>query len=81
MRKAKEWLPKYRIYIGYDLPEKATLFSEDVEEEIQCARCSKEMLYGEGYTSKLIHGGMGFGYSVCAECYQKEWEIEKDKGE
>ena len=46
---------------------------------VNCAECGKEMQYGEGYTSGLIHTSGGMGYCVCESCYEKELQVEKEK--
>lgn len=30
-------------------------------------------IFGEGYTSRLIHNDLGFGYAVCPRCYEAEF--------
>lgn len=42
--------------------------------KVNCAQCGREIKFGDSYTSKEIHTFSGFGYSVCEECYDKEWE-------
>lgn len=32
-----------------------------------------ELAFGEGYTSRLIHNDLGFGYAVCPRCYEAEF--------
>lgn len=51
-----------------------SIFESDMDKLINCAECGKLIPYGEGYTSKAIHTDMGFGYSVCSQCYQQELE-------
>lgn len=40
---------------------------------IDCAECGCELAFGESYTSRLIHNELGFGYAVCARCYEAEF--------
>lgn len=52
-------------------------YSDDMDEIINCPHCGKQIKFGDGYTSLEFHTGMGFGYAVCEECYNKEWERRK----
>ena len=42
-----------------------------------CANCKKPLLSNNGYTSNQWHTEIGFGYSVCEECYETERELDK----
>jgi hypothetical protein len=48
-----------------------------METLVNCASCGKKKEFGSMYTSQQIHNDMGFGYSVCEECYKKECELRK----
>lgn len=50
------------------------LFTEDMDEKVNCPHCLKKIRYGEGYTSLEFHNSHGLGFPVCEECYNKEWE-------
>ena len=79
--KAQKWNPKTRKYYDYELPEGACLYSDDMDKVIACARCGRRMLFGYGYTSRQIHAihtKYRFGYAVCEQCYDKEWQEEKE---
>lgn len=76
--KAKKWNPKTREYQDYELPKNACMYSNDMNEEIACARCGRKMVFGDGYTSRQIHTELGFGYAVCEKCYEREWEEEAE---
>jgi hypothetical protein len=43
---------------------------------VNCACCGKRLPFGECYTSREIHTGLGFGYAVCGDCYfhKESWE-------
>lgn len=42
---------------------------------INCPHCGKELLVEKAYTSCEIHEQcFGFGYLVCEECSNEEWE-------
>ena len=47
-----------------------------MEEIVNCAECGKEIDFGSCYTSRKIHTKGGFGFSVCGDCYEKEWQEE-----
>ena len=34
--------------------------------------------FGDGYTSRQILTGLGFGYTVCEKCYKQEQEEENE---
>jgi hypothetical protein len=70
--KAKKWNYKTKKYDDYELPGKTLLFSYDMEKEITCAQCGKNMKYGEGFASREIHTSQGLGYPVCGDCYKIE---------
>ena len=52
------------------------LYSDDMEVPINCINCGKQISFGESYTSNEYHNQVGFGYYVCEECYEKEWELK-----
>ena len=69
---------KTKMYECYIVPNtwNVKLYSENMEEIVNCPHCGIEFKYGEGYTSREIHTGMGMGYSVCESCYTKERKRE-----
>lgn len=69
---AQKWNFKKQEYEEYNLPYKATTYQISMSVIITCAACSKELLYGNGYTSRTIHTEHGMGYAVCSNCYQQE---------
>jgi hypothetical protein len=70
-----KWNYEARDYDPYTIPDDwhTPLLSNDMDEVINCASCGKRVRFGECYTSKVIHAKLGFGYSVCSECHDKEW--------
>lgn len=74
---AGKWNPTTKTYEPYELPTGASLYETDMEKAVVCAGCGDSLLYGDGYTSLQIHTGMGMGYCVCGECYQKERDDEQ----
>lgn len=77
--KAGKWNYNTKKYDEYELPEKARTYSDDLNLECQCASCGKPMIFGDGYTSLEIHTNMGFGYIVCADCYEQEFNRKYKK--
>lgn len=71
---AGKWNYKNHNYDDYELPGNCKLYSNDMEEVVNCAQCGKEITFGESYTSFEIHNHIGFGYAVCEKCYQQEWK-------
>jgi len=76
----EKWNKRLIKYEPYELPVKAKLFSQDMDEVIACARCGKDMRFGDGYTSKQIHSPIGLGYSVCENCYGLELKEDGKQG-
>ena len=76
-RKALKWNVKTNDYDIYRLPFKASAYESDLHTIVACARCEKELSYGDAYTSRQIHTEMGFGYMVCRECNKQEWNLER----
>ena len=76
------WNYQKKDYDPYRIPDswKISVFCSDMDTKINCAGCGKEMTFAEGYTSREIHGRMGFGYSVCEKCYREEWDRERKYG-
>lgn len=72
--KDKKWNYKTGEYYDYELPEHACLYTDDMIKVIACAECGRKMVFGDGYTSKQIHTDFGLGYTVCRECYKREWK-------
>ena len=50
-------------------------YSEDMNEIVNCCQCLKRVRYGDTYTSKEIHTNLGFGFAVCEDCYEEEWNV------
>lgn len=66
-------------YDPYEVPKDKVLrtYSNDMNEVINCASCFKEIRYGNGYTSRVLHTHFGIGFGVCSECYDNEREEER----
>lgn len=61
-------------YEPYTLPNKASLYEQDLDAVIECASCKKDVVYGDCFTSMTIHNERGLAYMVCPECCEKEWD-------
>lgn len=55
------------------------IYTEDMDLEIKCTNCEKDMVFGDAYTSKQYHNRIGIGYPVCEQCY--EVEVMQDRKE
>ena len=80
MKKISRWDPVKKRYEPHLILDdwNIKLYSDDMDEVVNCARCGKKIKYGESYTSRQIHNDFGFGYTVCPKCYEMEWEEEKE---
>ena len=73
----RKWNYDTKEYDPYT-PEPGTyvLLTRDMDLPINCMSCAKDMVFGKGYTSKVFHTQVGFGYPVCEQCYEKEVETD-----
>lgn len=78
----QKWNWDKREYEDCEVPDdwNCKVYSEDMDEIVNCAHCGKKMRFGDCYTSVEIHTGVGFGYAVCLECYTEEW-IRRDESQ
>lgn len=74
LRVLRKWDYEAHDYRPYYVPAewKVTVYTDDLNDVIQCAHCGKELTYGDSYTSFEIHNHAGLGYCVCEDCYKKE---------
>lgn len=79
MRKMQKWNYITRSYEEYIVPEdwNCVTASGFMDEKINCAACGGVLTFGESYCSLEIHTPVGFGYSICEKCYDREWERQK----
>ena len=64
-------------------------YCSNMSDRVNCPHCGKRMKFGDSYTSLQIQTGMGMGFAVCKDCYNKErremWaadaERKKNSGE
>lgn len=77
-RELRRWNRRLHQYQPYFVPAEWRVSQyEDMDTMVNCASCGTELRFGETYTSREIHGRMGFGYGVCEKCYGEEWAREK----
>lgn len=69
--KINKWNNLSLVYEQVEVPDDWNIktYSDDMNEEINCVCCGKKITFGEGYTSRRFHKGMGMGYAECEECY------------
>lgn len=75
----RKWNYEIHEYNPMEVPDEwnVLLYTDDMDEIVNCPHCGKELPYGETYTSKEIHNWVGLGYGVCEECYEEEWKRRK----
>ena len=74
--KAKRWNYETQSYDPCEIPDGSKSYSADMDEIITCASCGKRIRFGDAYGSPVIHGGYGFSFMVCKDCYEEEMKIE-----
>lgn len=75
----RKYNPGKHVYEPYEIPADKTivLYTEDMNLKINCTNCFKDMVFGDGYTSKELHNPFGLGFPVCESCYEDE--IKRDQ--
>lgn len=76
----QKWNCKKHKYEDYEIPDEWNVktYGNGMEEIINCCQCGKKLKFGDSYTSLEVHTEMGFGYSVCEDCYEKEWKRREE---
>ena len=75
----RKWNYEKHVYEPYEIPYRnICTYAVDMDTPCQCAACGKGILFGDGYTSKVLHTETGFGYAVCFDCHIEEM-VEKEK--
>ena len=72
-----KWNYEKHGYDSYVVPDNwnVKVGGDNLDEIIHCASCGREGKFGDTYTSLEIHTPLyGFGYAVCEDCHNKEWE-------
>lgn len=70
--RARKYNVELHEYEDILLPDECGLYEEDMEKMVLCAQCGRMFKFGEMYTSREVHTAYGFGFAVCAECYDGE---------
>lgn len=72
----RRWNYKTHKYDKVQIPDNwyVSIYEDNMNIMVNCPHCGKALRFGETYTSKEFHDFVGFGYGVCEECYEKEWE-------
>ena len=67
----RKWNYSKHDYEPYEVPDdwNVKAYSGDMSEIVNCPHCGKRVQVGETYASREIHNDVGFGYSVCRDCY------------
>lgn len=71
LRRFKPSSPEMEIHTVPD-DWNVKVYSDNVDEIINCAHCGKKLRYGDSYTSLEIQSKHGFGYCVCKDCSDRE---------
>lgn len=74
-----KWNYKTRKYDPHEVPDewKIRTYCADMGEIVNCARCGKEIEFGDGYTSATLHTEYGMGYCICGSCDVAELHEER----
>ena len=70
------WNYNTRSYDPVEIPEEwqVRTYSERMSAPTTCPHCGRTFHFGDMYTSMEFQTDFGFGYSVCRECYEEEFE-------
>lgn len=76
MRTLNKWDYESHKYIPVEIPESwyVTTYCFNLDTSVTCPHCGNFVTAGDCYTSNEFHDGIGLGYFVCPDCYDKEWE-------
>lgn len=78
----KKWDPDRHCYDPYECPDdwKVCGLAFDMDAQINCACCGKQISYEDGYTSREIYDSSGmFGMCICPDCNEAQWGREKER--
>ena len=67
----RKWNENKKDYDDVTIPDewKTPIFSNNMDETVNCVNCGREMRFGEGFTSKRYHNRTGAAYSECQKCF------------
>ena len=76
----RKWKYDKHKYEPYKIPDtwNCKMYSENMDEIINCCQCGKKIKFGDTYTSLEIHNNIGFGYAVCEKCHNLEIKKRKE---
>ena len=77
-RTIDRWDHNTEKYEPVEIPDdwNVKMYSDNMDEIINCPNCGKEFPYGEGYTSRRYHNKYGMGYMECEDCYYEQLNDE-----
>lgn len=78
--KVRRWNPQTREYEEKQIPDEwfCPMVLLNMEVLVNCTSCGKELFFGDTFCSRELHSRGGFGYPVCAACYEEEWKRAKE---
>ena len=76
----KKWNYEKNEYEDYKVPRKwnCKFVCASMIEVVNCPHCGKEIFFGDGHSSMEIRTKAGWGYAVCKDCSDEEWDRRKD---
>lgn len=74
--KALKWDFARREYDEVEIPDTCSTYRTDFDELVTCPGCGREVRFGGTFTSRCYHDRVGFGYGVCPDCHEAEFEAE-----
>lgn len=77
MKDAQRWHFYKQKYSPVKVPDGCLTYANDMDAEVICPNCNRIFKFGDMYTSRRWHTKFGMGFSVCSECYEEEWAIER----
>ena len=69
----RKWNENKKDYDDVTIPDewKTPIFSNNMDETVNCVNCGREMRFVEGFTSKRYHNRTGAAYSECQKCFDE----------
>ena len=71
----KKYNYETKKYEEYSVPTnwRVGLYSRDLEELTDCAKCGQTMKHSQKYRSLEVTDDNGHEYGVCKRCFKEEW--------
>lgn len=75
----KKYNYETKKYEEYSVPAnwRVGIYSQDLEELTDCAKCGIPMKISQKYRSLEVHNEQGQEYAVCKRCFKEEWVRNK----